>query len=115
MSIRNNRIKLYLSLLDAPEMEFSSEKSKADFENIRLSSTFPPANLVVKFADNWARLMEKEMLLRGESNHDLDKDAIKRCELLAGCIAKSEEDSTYWAKGLLEDYWKYGSLLNGYN
>ena len=112
MSIRNNRLRLYLSLRNAPEMEFSSEKCRAEFEDIKVNSTFPPASLVVRFADNWARLMEKEMLLR--SCDTLDHETIKKCELLAGCLTKSERNSVFWAKGLLEDFWKYALILEGY-
>ena len=112
MSIRNNKIWLYLSLLGAPEMEFPSEEKKAEFEEIRAFSTFPPANFVVEFAIHWARLMEKQMRLHG---CELDYETIKKCELLAGSIVTDEENSAFWARGLLDDFWKYSSVLEGYN
>ena len=106
MSIRNNRFRLFLSLLFAPQMEFRSEEAKNDFEEIRKTSPLPESRKVLDFTVFWARLMQKEF-------HDnrIDLDSIRRCELLAGCIVREDEYDCCIAKGLLEDYWKYGDLL----
>ena len=93
--------KLREALLDAPDMfSFRDEDALIYFQNVRRLN---PESPVLRFAINWARLVEKELKKRGE----LDKETIEQCKRLADTVGNSGF-TLGWATTVLIVYWEYG-------
>lgn len=105
------RVILKISLISAPKMSFKSDAAKLDFERVERENDHEACFPVIRFARDWARLMEKQ-IVRGE---ELDGETIRKCEHLAAIdVNNDEESSPVWAKRLLVDDWKYGKYLKNY-
>jgi len=111
--------KLYLQycLIGTPEMSFASDEACRGFrDEIDIFRRWAgdagigsAANGTIKFAKNWARLMEAEL----EKGHPLTREVIHHCERLADVCGES--GASYGiAWNLLVKYWKYGQHLLSY-
>ena len=90
----------------APEkMSFASSEAEHSFNNAKIINQ--DYIVLMEFAENWARLMEKEM----ESGRKLNQKLVNECDRLADTKCGNSGASYNWARKLLLVHWKYGKEL----
>ena len=87
------------------EMTFASSEAQRSFANAKIINQ--EYIKLVEFAENWARLMEREI----NNGRTFNEHLAYECERLADTKCGNSGATYGWARSLLLVHWKYGRKL----